>query len=105
MAVTTPVTYSLEERTWRAIIETPRSQPYTLSLFRERRNLDSQGNVVGDVTNVPVFNLNFTDIVAETVTVPVNGSPLTLTVSDVANFLIAYFDQKATALEAVKPAQ
>lgn len=101
MAVTTAVSMqvaSVEERTWRATVETPKGQPYYLDLHREKRNLDAQGNQVGDKVIVPPIHLLFNDIVNETVTIPVNGVNTTLKVSDLCTFLVAYFDQKATSL-------
>ena len=100
MAVVTTETVqvaSVEERTWRATIETPKGQPYTLSLHRERRSLDAQGNEIGAPVTLAPIVLPFNDIASEVVTVPVNGNNLTLHVADLCNFLIAYFDQKASS--------
>lgn len=97
MAVITPVStavVSVEERAWRATIETPKGAPYTLLLHREKRSLDASGAQVGEKVILPPIELAFDAIQNETVTV--GGQ--TLTVSQLTTFLIAYFDQKAQQL-------
>lgn len=53
MAIETPIENSkrpvkLEERTWRANIETPRGRPYSIQIFRQRTKLDEDGAAVGE---------------------------------------------------------
>ena len=94
MAITSQaqsLTVTTEERTWRATIETPKGEPYFLSLHRERRVYDQSGAQVGETLELPAHVYKFNDIAAETVTI--NGT--TLSVQQIAAFLTAYFDQKA----------
>lgn len=53
MAIETPIESAkppvkLEERTWRANIETPRGGQYTIQVYRQRTKLDEDGEVVGE---------------------------------------------------------
>jgi hypothetical protein len=89
---------TVEKRTRWAMVNTPKGENYTLTLLRETRYLDANGSEVGPVQESMPTTIVFNDIVNETVTVTVNGSPLTLKVSDITNFMAAYFDQKATEL-------
>lgn len=100
----TQLTVTPIERTWRATIDTPvgpsanPAQNYCLTINRQQYNVDQNGNKIGDFVTLPPIVLPFSTIAADTVTATVNGSPLTLAVSDLANFLQTYFDQKAKAL-------
>jgi hypothetical protein len=82
-----------EERTWRATIDTPKGGPYTLTIHREWRDYDADGNQVGEAKLLPPIELDASDIGAETVTV----GGVTLTVGEIEAFISAYFDQKSRA--------
>ncbi len=51
MAVNTPIVakpaVAIEERTWRAIIETPRGGPYSIQVYRMTTPVDEDGETVG----------------------------------------------------------
>ncbi len=104
MAVTgNPVsaTVTTTERTWRATIDPPYgaappgNQGYTLTLHREKRTFDAAGNQIGDAVVLAPIVLSFSAIAAQSVTV--GGA--TLTVTQLAAFLEAAFDQMATSAE------
>ena len=85
------ITATPEERTWRATIETPKGGLYTLSLHRELRVYDQNGNQIGDRVEIEPKVYSFNDIANETVTL----SGTTLSVAQLSGFLAAYFDQKS----------
>ena len=106
MSVTTTsstTSFTSTERTWRATIETPAANAtagYYVSIHREMTYVDAAGAQLGTPVALPAIVLPFTQIAAETVTI----DGVTLTVAQLSAFLSAYFDQKATAVEAERAA-
>ena len=62
---------TVEERTWRANIETPRGGDYSIQVYRQISYLDEDGEVVGktELNTTPVSRMA-KDIVKESVTLP-----------------------------------
>lgn len=90
------LTITPTERTWRATVETPYGQPYSLTIHREVQRFDASNNQVGDPVTLPPIVLDYASIAAETVTI----GDVTLTVEQISGFMRAYFDQKAQQLAA-----
>lgn len=90
------MTVTTEERTKQAVIDTPKGGPYRLIIQREKRTFDASNNQIGEVVSVSPIILLASGIETESITV----GGVTLTVLQIEGFLAAYFDQKATAIEA-----
>jgi hypothetical protein len=99
MATETPINAAkapvkLEERTWRANIETPRGGAYSIQVYRQQTKLDEDGTVVGEskMLTTPVQRLA-TAIQNEQVTIP--GGTV-VTAAQVLAALPLFFDRWAT---------
>lgn len=73
MAITKPIetkpAASVEERTWRANIETPRGGEYSIQVYRQFTHLDEDGEVVGEPKlSTKTINRMAKDIAKESVT-------------------------------------
>lgn len=92
--VSSPVaaTLTTTERTWRATIETPFGQEYSLTIHREKRTADADGNQLGEPVVSSPLSFRFDDIAAQSFTV----DGVTLTVTQLSAFLQHAFDVLAT---------
>ena len=84
----------LEKRTWRANIETPKGQPYSIQIFRQETKLDEDNAVVGEskFLTSPVRRMA-TDIASESVTL---GDGTVVQAAHILAALPLFFDRWAT---------
>jgi hypothetical protein len=99
MATETPINaakppVTLEERTWRANIETPRGGAYSIQVYRQQTKLDEDGAVVGEskMLATPIQRLA-SAIQSESVTL---GDNTVVTAAHILAALPLFFDRWAT---------
>ncbi len=85
----TPVTVTKTERTWRATIETPKGQPYSLHVHREVVVTDANDALVAPPVKDRDYSWTFDEIAAKEITV----AGVIMTVAQIAGFCQAAFDQ------------
>lgn len=85
----------LDERTWRASIETPLTGGYGIEVHRELVKRNAQNEVVGEAQRLPSIYRAASAIQAETVTVDVNGTPVVVSAALVMAALPLFFDRWA----------
>jgi hypothetical protein len=86
---------SVENRTWRITLESPKGCDYSLTYHREKRS-SLNGVEIGAPENQPAVTLDAVSIAAETITV--DGK--TYTAGEIQKVIAAYVDQKVATAEA-----
>ncbi len=95
-----PATLTKTERTWRASIETPKGQSYSLSVHREVAITDANDELVAPCVRDRDYSWPFDQIATKEITV----SGVTMTVAQIAGFCQAAFDQLVAEKKAAEAA-